>query len=76
MGPTDDRRAAWLLTVWVEDGQVRGRVAATADVSSPRSTTSSLAGIDPMCASLRAFLVDLVGETGDGDAGGEAVTPR
>ncbi len=73
MGPTVERRAAWLLTVWVEDGEVRGRVAATVDVASPRSTTRHLAGIEPMCDSLRTFLVDLVGEDG---AGGEAVSPR
>lgn len=61
MGPTVERRAAWVLTVWVQDGRVRGRAAASRDVASPGSTTVHLAGIEPMVEALRAFLVEVAG---------------
>ena len=56
MGTTGSRHAAWLLTVWVEEGTVRGRVTTTLDVGSPRSTTSHHVGADSMGAALRSFL--------------------
>ena len=59
MGSTPERRAAWVLTLWVEDGRVRGRVASTLDVTSPRSTTTHLAGVEPIVHALRAFLAEV-----------------